>query len=74
MTEVGGVKKSGGEKAPKNIVHEQAILIETIRKELRDQRLCEEFSINPFVKSIHKSIIKTTKKSVLTFFFNKFLF
>lgn len=44
--------KKGGEKAPKNIVHEQAIQVETIRKELRDQKLCEHFSINPFVKSI----------------------
>jgi hypothetical protein len=34
----------------KNIVHEQSILVETIKKELRDQKLYEEFSINPFVK------------------------
>lgn len=53
MTEVTTTGKKGGEKEKKNIVHEQAILIETIRKELRDQRLCEHFSINPFSKSIY---------------------
>jgi hypothetical protein len=39
------------EKLPKNIVHEQAILVETIRKEMREQKLYENFSINPFTKS-----------------------
>ena len=43
---------SGGEKSAKNIVHEQAILVETIKKELREQKLTEHFSINPFTKSI----------------------
>ena len=43
-------KKAGGKSAEKNIVHEQAILVETIKKELREQRLYETFSINPFVK------------------------
>jgi hypothetical protein len=43
--------KKPGEKEGKNIVHEQAILVETIRKELREQRLYENFSINPFTKS-----------------------
>lgn len=43
--------KKPGEKAAKNIVHEQAILVETIKKELREQRLYENFSINPFTKS-----------------------
>ncbi len=38
------------EKAPKNIVHEQAILVETIKKELREKKLYENFSINPFTK------------------------
>lgn len=41
----------GGDKPAKNIVHEQAILVETIRKELREQKLTEHFSINPFTKS-----------------------
>lgn len=50
MADTSNVVKKGGDKQPKNIVHEQAILIETIRKELRDQKLCEHFSINPFVK------------------------
>ena len=45
-----GIKKS--DKLPKNVVHEQAILVETIRKEMREQKLYENFSINPFNKSI----------------------
>lgn len=44
--------KKSNEKGPKNIVHEQAILVETIKKELREQKLYENFSINPFVKSM----------------------
>ena len=47
---MGDAKKAGGKSAEKNIVHEQAILVETIKKELREQRLYETFSINPFVK------------------------
>ena len=43
-------QKKPGDKPPKNIVHEQAILVETIKKELREQRLYENFSINPFTK------------------------
>jgi hypothetical protein len=50
-TESGNKRAGGSDKAAKNIVHEQAILIETIKKELREQKLCENFSINPFVKS-----------------------
>jgi hypothetical protein len=46
---MGEVKKSG-EKGPKNMVHENAIMVETIKKELREQRLYENFSINPFMK------------------------
>ena len=41
---------AGGDRPAKNIVHEQAILVETIRKELREQKLTEHFSINPFTK------------------------
>ena len=40
------------EKPPKNIVHEQAILVETIKKEIREQQLFTNFSVNPFNKSI----------------------
>jgi hypothetical protein len=42
----------GAKKAEKvkNVVHEQAILVETIKKELREQRICEEFGINPYTK------------------------
>ncbi|CAF0821861.1 unnamed protein product [Brachionus calyciflorus] len=42
--------KKPSDKPPKNIVHEQAILVETIKKELREQKLYENFSINPFTK------------------------
>ena len=49
MTEAQGAKQPSG-KMPKNIVHEQAILVETIKKELKEQKLYENFSINPFNK------------------------
>jgi hypothetical protein len=39
------------DKAPKNIVHDQAILVETIKKELREQKLFTNFTVNPFTKS-----------------------
>jgi hypothetical protein len=42
--------KSGG-KEPANIVHQQAILVETIHKEERHQKLFTTYSINPFRKS-----------------------
>jgi len=42
--------KKTQEKEPKNIVHEQAILVETIKKELREGKMYDNFSINPFVK------------------------
>ena len=44
------IKKT--DKPAKNIVHEQAILVETIKKELREQKFYNSFSINPFTKSI----------------------
>jgi hypothetical protein len=43
-------EKKTQEKEPKNIVHEQAILVETIKKELREGKMYDNFSINPFVK------------------------
>jgi hypothetical protein len=43
-------EKKSKEKEPKNIVHQNAILVETIRKELREQAFFDTFSINPFVK------------------------
>jgi FAM183A and FAM183B related len=43
--------KSGG-KEPANIVHQQAILVETIHKEERHQKLFTNYSINPFRKSM----------------------
>ncbi len=53
------------EKDPVDIVHQNAIHVETIMKELRHQKLYTEFNINPFKKrecraslvySIHVSI------------------
>ncbi|XP_056132744.1 protein FAM183A [Lampris incognitus] len=38
------------EKPPLDIVHQDAILAETIRKEQRRQKLYTEFSINPYKK------------------------
>ena len=43
--------KASFDKPAKNIVHEQAILVETIKKELREQKLFTNFSVNPFTKS-----------------------
>jgi hypothetical protein len=43
--------KTTNDRPAKNIVHEQAILVETIKKELREQKLFTNFSINPFNKS-----------------------
>ena len=39
------------EKDPINIVHQNAILCETIRKEQRTQKLNTNYSVNPFKKS-----------------------
>jgi hypothetical protein len=41
-------KKKGRE--PKNQVHQEAILVETIRKELAQQKLFTNYSVNPFKK------------------------
>lgn len=49
-------KKANDKIAPKNIVHEQAILVETIKKEMKEQKLYENFSINPFTKSFNYRI------------------
>lgn len=38
------------EKEPVDIVHQNAIHVETIMKELRHQKLNKEFNINPFKK------------------------
>lgn len=38
------------EKEPVDIVHQNAIHVETIMKELRHQKLHTEFNINPFKK------------------------
>ena len=35
---------------PKNQVHQEAILVETIRKELAQQKLFTNYSVNPFKK------------------------
>lgn len=38
------------EKDPVDIVHQNAIRVETIMKELRHQKLYTEFNINPYKK------------------------
>ena len=43
--------KQKAEKDPINIVHQNAILCETIRKEQRTQKLNTNYSVNPFKKS-----------------------
>ncbi len=45
------VAKKAADKPVKNVVHEQRILVETIKKELREQKLYTEFTVNPFTKS-----------------------
>jgi len=37
---------------PKNQVHQEAILVETIRKEMAEQKLYTNYSVNPFKKCI----------------------
>ena len=39
------------EKEPINIVHQNAILVETITKEQRVQKLNTEYGVNPYMKS-----------------------
>ncbi|XP_043941307.1 protein FAM183A isoform X1 [Protopterus annectens] len=43
--------KSDRVKEPLDFVHQNAILCETISKELRCQKLCTTFSVNPFRKT-----------------------
>ena len=37
-----------GQREPVNIIHQQAILNETIKKEMRHHQLTTNFTINPF--------------------------
>lgn len=43
--------KQPREKEPVNIVHQNDILCETIRKEVRNQKLYTNYSVNPYKKS-----------------------
>jgi len=38
------------QKEPKNLVHQNAILCETVGKELRNQKLYTKYSMNPHKK------------------------
>ena len=38
------------QKEPKNLVHQNAILCETVEKELRNQKLYVKYSMNPHKK------------------------
>ena len=46
----GGAKEAKKGREPKNQVHQEAILVETIRKELAQQKLFTNYSVNPFKK------------------------
>jgi hypothetical protein len=46
----GGAKDAKKGREPKNQVHQEAILVETIRKELAQQKLFTNYSVNPFKK------------------------
>ena len=50
--------KQQKEKEPINIVHQNAILCETISKEMRNQKLYTDYSINPYKKSKSHICIK----------------
>ena len=43
--------KQPKEKEPANIVHQNAILCETIKKEMNNQKLYTSYSVNPFKRS-----------------------
>jgi hypothetical protein len=45
-----GAKDTKKGREPKNQVHQEAILVETIRKELAQQKLFTNYSVNPFKK------------------------
>ncbi|CAF0910851.1 unnamed protein product [Adineta ricciae] len=47
----GGTKDAKKGREPKNQVHQEAILVETIRKEMANQKLFTNYSVNPFKKS-----------------------
>ncbi|KAF3835384.1 hypothetical protein F7725_027942 [Dissostichus mawsoni] len=58
---------AGKEKPVLDIVHQNSIHVETIRKEQRYQKLHTEFSINPhrtsdFIDAFHKAHQEPTKK------------
>jgi hypothetical protein len=55
--------KASFDKPAKNIVHEQAILVETIKKINREQKLFTNFSVNPFTKSMIESFKKNPFKN-----------
>jgi hypothetical protein len=47
----GAPKETKKGREPKNQVHQEAILVETIRKEIAQQKLFTNYSVNPFKKS-----------------------
>jgi hypothetical protein len=63
--------KASFDKPTKNIVHEQAILVETIKKINREQKLFTNFSVNPFTKSMIESFKKKTFKNNFFYFILK---
>ena len=59
---------SKGEKEPVNIVHQNAIFRETIKKEQRNQKLYTDYSVNPFKKSRHSFRSMTVMIKIHHFF------
>lgn len=56
-----GAMKAG--KEPRNFVHQNAILCETIMKEQRHQKLYRDYSVNPFKKSkFDTTVLKAVNK------------
>ena len=51
MTDAAAALSKKPDRPAKNVVHEQRILVETIRKELREQKIYQGFTINPYTKS-----------------------
>ena len=64
-TSVNMATKKDKEKEPINIVHQNAIFCETVRKEQRHQKLYTNYGLNPYKKSKRP----TTPISYIIFFF-----
>ena len=57
MAQAAAAGQKTKEKEPINIVHQNAILCETIKKENKTQKLYTNYSINPFKKSKSTALV-----------------